>query len=70
MAKNKWSNPAVSGRILRRLIKQMDTKMKNDPSLELAYIDRLLKAQNQLSYLIDIDMEKRLTEIEKKLGIY
>lgn len=61
MVRNSWTDLAVDGRRLERVIKLCETEISNhlnsnDPDkhdLVLAYIDRLIRATNQKEKLAD-----------------
>jgi hypothetical protein len=57
MVKNHWTNLNADGRRLERIIKLCETNIiniKGDDDLILAYIDRLIKATNQKSHIVDL----------------
>ncbi len=60
----------MHGRRLNSLIKQCSTKQKNlgdDPTLQLAYMDRVLKATATLTNIAEIvlNIKRTLKEVQK-----
>jgi hypothetical protein len=61
---NTWTNLNQDGRRLERIIKLCETNIKNqttkdvaqDDDIVLAYIDRLIKATNQKTHVVDLVM--------------
>ncbi len=64
-----WADLNKDGRRLERIIKQMDTKMKLYPDLELAYLDRLLKCTHEKREIVEIvfSVKKLVKKLEKKV---
>ena len=65
-----WSDLTRDGIRLERVIKQCDTKMESyedNPDLQLAYMDRLLKATHQKTIVIEsvLSVRKALAELKK-----
>ena len=68
-----WANLNRDGRRLERIIKQMDTRQKeeSEPSLRFAYIDRLLKATHTKIAVAEMVLNVRavLAEAKKKVSV-
>ena len=64
-----WADLNRDGRRLERIIKLMETKMKDNPQLELSYIDRLIKLTHEKKEIVDTVMgvKKLVRKLEKNL---
>ena len=60
------------GRRLNRIIRQMESKIKNETNdeMKLAYIDRIIKVTHEKSQLAQtiLDVKEILKEAKKRLG--
>ena len=67
-----WTDLNKDGHRLNRIIRQLESKIKNETNdeMNLAYIDRLLKATHEKSQLAQIvlGVKEILKEAKKRLG--
>ena len=67
-----WTDLNKDGRRLNRIIRQLESKIKNESSdeLQLAYIDRIIKCTHEKSQLAQtvLGVKEILKEAKKKLG--
>ena len=66
-----WTDLNKDGRRLNRIIRQLESKIKNESSdeLQLAYIDRIIKCTHEKSQLTQtvLGVKELLKEAKKKL---
>jgi len=54
-----WTDLNKDGRRLNRIIRQLETKIKNEANdeMKLAYVDRLIKCTHEKTHLAEIVLE-------------
>ncbi len=65
-----WADLNRDGRRLERIIKHMETKYKNNPGLELAYINTLVKLTHEKREIVELVMSVKMLvkKLEKQLA--